>query len=307
VSRATKKNYGYELRRLFGEKQPKVSAALPPNMMVNILQKSGKTRRQIRQILPPQYSQYVPKRLVANTKVNNPIAKAYRAKRKIPFMYNYMNYHYINNKNPKAFLNTQWKFYSLPIGGRDLILFYNSRNSEPFLIDKKSGRRKAVRPSQIAEGRGYLRNRNSGNTWNAFRQRSQQRAKHSVSFQRANNYATGRTNKAPSNSTMRFYFEYHPRPRQMGANTVENIRREIKNSIQTNLMENLTIPNRNNLQNEFQNLTNRSKVRNMNELVKKMREYRNKAGNTMTQWNRRTFDILLQSAINRNKMGVYYR
>lgn len=134
-----------------------------------------------------------------------------------------------------------------------------------------------------------------------------QNAKQLKSLQRANNYATGRSSNNPGNSTMRFYFRSHPRPAQMNARTVNNIRRTLKERIQTNLFEYINVPNRNNLREKWQTLTNRNQVKNTENLIKKMRRYRRSARNTLAPYNAQTFNSLYNRALTRNKYGFYYR
>ncbi len=128
------------------------------------------------------------------------------------------------------------------------------------------------------------------------------------SLQRANNYATGRSQNRPSNSSMRYYFKTHPRPAQMNARTVNNLRRALKERIQTNLFEYINVPpNRNNLRQKWEILTNRNQVRNMENLVRKMRRYRRAAETTWDPHNAQTFANLYNRAKTRNSYGFYYR
>jgi hypothetical protein len=136
-------------------------------------------------------------------------------------------------------------------------------------------------------------------------------AKQLQALQRANNYATGRTTNKPSNSTMRFYYRTHPRARASGYNNPRNIQRGIKNSIQSNLFENMPVPNRANLREKWQMLTNTNHVKNLNNLVNKManyhRAYRESNEKKWARHNKETFAQLYERAANRNKYGFYYR
>jgi hypothetical protein len=126
-------------------------------------------------------------------------------------------------------------------------------------------------------------------------------------LQRANNYATGRSSKNPGNSTMRYYFRTHPRARTSGYNNPINIQRGIKNSIQSNLFEYMSVPNRENLRTKWQTLTNRNQVNTLNNLTKLMKRYRRAAKNTWEHHNAQTFENMYNRAVTRNKYGFYYR
>jgi hypothetical protein len=147
-------------------------------------------------------------------------------------------------------------------------------------------------------------------TWNAYTKRVNQLSKKFKSLQKANNYATGRTTNKPANSTMRFYFNTHPRARVSGYNNPRNIQREIKNSIQSNLFENMPVPNRANLREKWQMLTNTNHVKNLNNLVNKMANYyRAYRESNEKKWNRHaeeTFAQLYERAVKRNKYLYYY-
>lgn len=134
-----------------------------------------------------------------------------------------------------------------------------------------------------------------------------QNTKQLKSLQRANNYATGRSSNKPTNSTMRYYFRTHPRPAQMNAHTVNNIQRALRERIQSNLFEYINVPNRNNLRQKWQNLTNRDKVNTLKNLMKKMKRYKRNAGNALAGHNARTFNNLYNRALTRNRYGFYYR
>ena len=134
-----------------------------------------------------------------------------------------------------------------------------------------------------------------------------QTAKQLQSLQRANNYATGRSSKKPANSTMRYYFRIHPRAISTMASSVNNIRRALKEHIQSNLFEYMPVPNRNNMLENWEILTNRNEIRNLNNLRNKMNKYRLKARNTWARYDRNTFDRLYNRVVNRNKYGFYYR
>lgn len=135
-----------------------------------------------------------------------------------------------------------------------------------------------------------------------------QNAKQLKSLQRANNYATGRSSNNPGNSTMRFYFRTHPRPAHMNAITVNNIRRKLKERIQSNLFEYMNVPNSNNLRQKWEILINASQVKNMENLIEKMKMYKLKAESTREpQHNAQTFANLYNRAKTRNSYGFYYR
>jgi hypothetical protein len=126
-------------------------------------------------------------------------------------------------------------------------------------------------------------------------------------LQRANNYATGRSSIKPSNSTMRYYFRTHPRARSTNARNMNNIQRALRERIQENLFEYMSVPNRNNLRQKWEILTNRNQVNTLNNLVKKMRRYNRSARNTWEPHNAQTFANMYNRAITRNKYGFYYR
>jgi hypothetical protein len=134
-----------------------------------------------------------------------------------------------------------------------------------------------------------------------------QNAKQLKSLQKANNYATGRSSNKPANSTMRFYFSTHPRARSTNARNMNNIQRALRERIQENLFEYMPVPNRNNLRQKWEILTNRNQVKNMENLIKKMRRYRRSAKNTWEHHNAQTFENMYNRAVTRNKYGFYYR
>ena len=127
------------------------------------------------------------------------------------------------------------------------------------------------------------------------------------SLQRANNYATGRSSTKPANSSMVYYFSVHPRARFPRAHTVNNIQRHLREAIQSNLFEYMQVPNRNNLRQKWEILTNRNQVSNMENLVRKMRRYRRAAETTWDPHNAQTFANLYNRAKTRNSYGFYYR
>ena len=79
----------------------------------------------------------------------------------------------IDRSNPAAYKNNTWQFY-LP-WARDYILFTNTRNGRPFIIDKKTGARKPV-PVRLGVVNGplqFLQARKPGfHTWSEYIKRS---------------------------------------------------------------------------------------------------------------------------------------
>ena len=79
----------------------------------------------------------------------------------------------IDRTNPAAYKNNTWRFY-FP-WSRDYILFTNTRNGQPFIIDKKTGARKPV-PARLGVVNGplqFLQNRKPGfHTWSEYVKRS---------------------------------------------------------------------------------------------------------------------------------------
>ena len=79
----------------------------------------------------------------------------------------------IDRTNPAAYKNNTWRFY-FP-WSRDYILFTNTLNGQPFIIDKKTGERKPV-PARLGVVNGplqFLQNRKPGfHTWSEYVKRS---------------------------------------------------------------------------------------------------------------------------------------
>lgn len=299
LKRRNKENYGQELAKLFGTTPPPSNKAKfsPGNVLSKIASFSNnKTKRTLRRTFKnAAYYVSLPK-----TPKINPLTSWYRIKRKLPVQMKLLaSTNERLNRNPKAYLNTRWRFASL--GNTNI--FYNTLNGEPFMINKKSGQRKRV-PRRIIR---HLIPRTNAHTWNAYTKRVENTVKKMKTLMKANNYATGRKlGVRLTNSQLRYYFQHHPRATEHGATTINNIRRNLKNSIQTNLFENFPVPNNENLQRKWLNLTNRNKISNIGSLIRKMFEYERVASRTWTPWERRTFDILVRRAINRNVQGFYF-
>lgn len=79
----------------------------------------------------------------------------------------------IDRVNPAAYKNNAWRFYR--VWGRDHILFTNSRNGNPFTINKKTGARKPV-PARLGVANGSLEHltarKNGFHTWSAYVKRA---------------------------------------------------------------------------------------------------------------------------------------
>jgi len=308
LKRRNKNNYGYELAKMFGMSPPPTNKLRVEhgNIHGRLAKQSGVN---LRFMYAPEHAEHF--RRVSPRKRINPETRLYRIERKVKRNgLNMVLLPIISNRNPKIYKNTGWKYKAGPVAGGVTIL-YNNRNSVPFVINKKTGRRRPV-PGNINVSRLHLHPRNMRvETWNAYTKRVNQLSKKFKSLKKANNYATGRTTNKPANSTMRFYFNTHPRARMSGSNNPKNIQRGIKNSIQSNLFEYMPVPNRANLQEKWQMLTNTNHVKNLNNLVNKMANYhRTYRESKEKKWNRHnaeTFAQLYERAANRNKYGFYYR
>jgi len=303
-----KNNYGYEMAKMFGTTPPPSNKWLVEhaNVKGRIAQEAGMAKSIRKFIHPEQQKHFIPK--PSTPKSTNPQTRLYRITRKVKRTgLEHTLLPIISNRNPKIYKNSGWK-YKAVAGG--VTILYNNRNSVPFIINKKTGKRKPV-PENINVSRLHLHPRNMKvETWNAYTKRVNQLSKKFKSLQKANNYATGRTTNKPANSTMRFYFNTHPRARVSGYNNPRNIQREIKNSIQSNLFENMPVPNRANLREKWQMLTNTNHVKNLNNLVNKMANYyRAYRESNEKKWNRHaeeTFAQLYERAVKRNKYLYYY-
>ena len=79
----------------------------------------------------------------------------------------------IDSVNPAAYKNNTWKYYMYLT--RDQIAFANTRNSQPFLIDRKTGARKPLPAARLGVTNGPLQGmhprRESFHTWNAYQKR----------------------------------------------------------------------------------------------------------------------------------------
>ncbi len=298
LKRRNKENYGYELAKMFGTSPPPTNKTRIAHG--NVI---GRIARDSRLMFAPEHTEHFLTRRTTQ-KPNNPEARFYRAKRTNTISLQ-MNR---RNKNPKAFKNMGWRFRAFPLAHRNHNLFYNTINSQPFMINKKSGLRKQVPQRLLLGGVSELTPRNMRtNTWNAYTKRVNTYVKQLKSLQRANNYAMGRSNKKPSNSSMRFYFQKHPRPAQMNAQTVNNLRRALKERIQGNLFEYMPVPLNANLQRNWEILTNRNQVNNINNLITKMKRYSRKASGTWRRADELVFGTLYNRLVTRNKYGFYYR
>jgi hypothetical protein len=307
LRRRNKNNYGYELAKMFGSSPPPSNKWIleHANVKGRIAQESGMAKSIRRRIHPAHIGQFTrtpPKR------VTDPQTRLYRITRKVKRAgLEHVLLPIISNRNPKIYKNTGWKYKAGPIAG-DITILYNNRNSVPFVINKKTGKRRPV-PEGLRVNQLELIPRNMNvNTLNAYSKRVNQLSKKFKSLQTSNDYATGRNkNKKPANSSMKFYFNTHPRALVTRARTPANIQRSIKESIQSNLFEYMPVPNRNNLRQKWETLTNMNQVNTLNNLVKKMRRYRRVAENTWEPHNAQTFVNMYNRALTRNKYGFYYR
>ncbi len=307
--RRNKENYGYELAKMFGQTPPPSNK--PALRNANALLRGvtdPKTVRVLRTMLDPAHAEQL---RVPLNKPKNPVATMYRARRKIAFENPLRPPFMTLNRVPYVYKNGQWRFWgAIPLTEETKYVFANSRNGPMFMINRKTGRRKNVPPRYAGSiGLNELNPRNMRTqTWNAYVKRAEQSMKQSKAFLAANNYATGRTKKKPSNQTMQMYWRYHPRPSTMGTFfNVKNLRNAIKERIQGDLAENMNIPYNSNHYNNFVNLTNRSKVKNIDDLVRKMTVFRHKAWSGLSMANKHTFDVLYRRALNKNLAGIYYR
>ena len=79
----------------------------------------------------------------------------------------------IDSVNPAAYKNNTWKYYIYLNKGQ--IAFANTRNSQPFLIDRKTGARKPLPAARLGVTNGPLQGmlprRESFHTWNAYQKR----------------------------------------------------------------------------------------------------------------------------------------
>lgn len=306
--RRNKENYGYSLSKMFGTSPPPTNKLRVSNANVigRIVKQSGTPLNKVRLRFAPEHSEHFSR--VSPPKKINPETRLYRISRKVKKSgLNMVLLPIISNRNPKIYKNTSWKYKAGPVEG--MTILYNNRNSVPFVINKITGRRKPV-PEKLQSRISslHLNPRNmKTNTLNAYMKRINQLSKKFKSLQKSNAYATGRSPNKPVNSSMRFYFQTHPRALVTRARTPANIQRALKERIQENLFEYINVPNRNNLRQKWEILTNRNQVNNINNLLKKMRRYRRSAVNTWEPHNTQTFNNLYNRALTRNKYGFYYR
>ena len=84
----------------------------------------------------------------------------------------------IDQINPVAYKNNTWKYYLYLTTGH--IAFANTRNGQPFEINKKTGARKPI-PARLGFGQGPLQGMKPRNpvfhTWNAYQKRAMRNAK----------------------------------------------------------------------------------------------------------------------------------
>jgi len=79
----------------------------------------------------------------------------------------------IDRINPAAYKNNTWRFYR--VWNRNHILFTNTRNGNPFILDKRTGARKPV-PARLGIANGPLQRltarKNGFHTWTAYIKRA---------------------------------------------------------------------------------------------------------------------------------------
>lgn len=303
--RRNKNNYGYELAKMFGTSPPPTNKLRVEhgNIHGRLAKQSGVN---LRFMYAPEHTEHF--RRVSPRKRINPETRLYRISRKVKKAgLNMVLLPIISNRNPKIYKNTGWKYKSGPVAGGVTIL-YNNRNSVPFIINNKTGQRKPV-PDGVRVDNLHLIPRNMKvNTMNAYMKRINQLSKKFKSLQKSNAYATGRLQNKPVNSSMRYYYNTHPRALVTRARTPANIQQALKERIQSNLFEYMNVPNRNNLRQKWEILTNASQVKNMENLIRKMRRYKRNAESTWEpQHNAQTFNNLYNRALTRNRYGFYYR
>jgi len=285
LKRRNRANYGYELAKMFGEIPPPSNKPSVGNEFAQFIP------RRHRHMWAPGVSAYMT-RSTPIQKMNPTKTMKRRTGR---------SHVELDDVNPKAYKNTAWRFYAFPLQGGNFrhALFYASRNSDPFLINKKTGRRRYVRMGIVNGGVGNLIPRkNMVHTWNAYMNRATQAKKQITLLRKANDYATGRTNRGKlTNSQMRYYFLEHPRPRDMNARNVDNLRNKMRRTIQRNIETYL--PGRTNMKDILN-------AKNMNTLVKRMKEYNSRvgpldfAGTNMWRWK-----MFMRTALTRNKNSIY--
>jgi len=102
-----------------------------------------------------------------------PVINRSRAAAKAPRLR--MSTNIIDKYFPIAYKNNAWRFYSpVYVGGRfGYFLFFNTRNGQPFLINKKTGQRKNVplRYGVIHPAEHRIWPRKNIHTWNAYMKR----------------------------------------------------------------------------------------------------------------------------------------
>jgi hypothetical protein len=117
----------------------------------------------------------------------------------------------INYKVPVAYKNTKWTYYDP--GHRHHVIFFNTINGPPFMIDPKTGARKPVPPRvYFYGGTEFRKKRKESNTWNAYLKRAEKasryakgapvrNAKYQAINKKVRNYAAGNKN-ALANTSM---------------------------------------------------------------------------------------------------------
>lgn len=300
LRRRNKENYGYELAKLFGgntvpSNKTRVSYG---NIMGRILREGGANMSKFRLTFDPEHASHFANSV--RRSAQKPETKLYRTKRKSA-AFEFQNMHH-----PSAYRNTTWRFYSTPLQHRNRIIYYTNRNSVPFLIDKKSGARKQVPARLLQGGVGNLIPRNMNrNTINAYRRRVNQHVKQVKSLMKTNNYATGRSKTKPNISSLRYYFNTHPRALQLTNNYTRNIagiQNQLRNRLANNLLEHMSVPTNQNLQEKLLKIANATNIPN---LLKRMNAYEKNAGRTWSLTNRHVFNIIRRRALSRNKQGFY--
>lgn len=302
LRRRNKQNYGYELAKMFGETPPKTNRTRVShgNIMGRILRQGGAKMNTFRLMFDPAHASHFASSV--RPRSQKPETKAYRTKRRARNIFEFQN----TQHHPMAYRNTTWRFYATPLAHRNRTIYYTNRNSVPFLIDKKSGARKPVPRILLQGGVGTLVPRNMArNTLNAYTKRVNQYVKQVKSLKRSNNYATGRSKNKPTNASLRFYFNTHPRALQLNNNYTRNasgIQRHLKNRLANNLLEHMSVPANQNLAEKLVQIANANNIPN---LLKRMNAYERNAGRTWSLTNRRVFDTIYQRTLSRNKQGFY--
>lgn len=287
LKRRNKENYGYELAKMFGVSPPPSNK--PSMAHANVFGRFIPSK--MRSQLYPGLAQYI--RPQSAPKPMNPMkAMAKRGSYRNIWL----------DRNPKSYKHTWWRFVSRPLAhATNHELFYESRNSDPFLINKRTGRRRRAPMRLLQGGVANLEARNNRvHTWDAYLKRANQARKQVELLRKANNYATGRSPSIKlTPGQMKYYFREHPRALNLNAHTVNDIRKGILNKLKNNMYTYIQPPER--AHNNWNRLMD---AKNMNTLVRNMKAFKEK--NYLTDWNKQKFDIYLRRATTRNKTGVYF-